>query len=117
MLVSPSLMERGRSRSREPVPQLMRAGSAGRGRSVSVESRRSRCSSEGSVAEFEELAKPLNSRQDKTCCLSKYMLARLNVTSVTSSNKLQRGLHFYCIFFQLAYNIGQDFLYNIIFKI
>uniref|UniRef100_A0A8C1E6I0 Centrosomal protein CCDC61 n=1 Tax=Cyprinus carpio carpio TaxID=630221 RepID=A0A8C1E6I0_CYPCA len=63
MLASPSLMERGRSRSREPVPQLMRAGSAGRGRSVSVESRRSRCSSEGSVAEFEELAKPLNSRQ------------------------------------------------------
>uniref|UniRef100_A0A672NAC4 Centrosomal protein CCDC61 n=1 Tax=Sinocyclocheilus grahami TaxID=75366 RepID=A0A672NAC4_SINGR len=61
MLASPS--ERGRSRSREPIPQLMRAGSAGRGRSVSVESRRSRCSSEGSVAEFEELAKPLNSRQ------------------------------------------------------
>ncbi|KTG33650.1 hypothetical protein cypCar_00001483 [Cyprinus carpio] len=65
MLASPSLMERGRSRSREPVPQLMRAGSAGRGRSVSVESRRSRCSSEGSVAEFEELAKPLNSRQSR----------------------------------------------------
>ncbi|KAK7131208.1 hypothetical protein R3I94_016363 [Phoxinus phoxinus] len=65
MLASPSLMERGRSRSREPVPQLMRAGSAGRGRSVSVESRRSRCSSEGSVAEFEELAKPLNSRGRK----------------------------------------------------
>ncbi|XP_016332839.1 coiled-coil domain-containing protein 61 isoform X1 [Sinocyclocheilus anshuiensis] len=65
MLASPSLMERGRSRSREPVPQLMRAGSAGRRRSVSVESRRSRCSSEGSVAEFEELAKPLNSRGRK----------------------------------------------------
>lgn len=63
MLASPSLMERGRSRSREPVPQLMRRGSAGRGRSVSAESRRSRCSSDGSVAEFEELAKPLNSRQ------------------------------------------------------
>lgn len=65
MLTSPSLMERGRSRSREPVPQLMRERSAGRGRSVSVESRRSRCSSEGSVAEFEELAKPLNSRGRK----------------------------------------------------
>ncbi|XP_042634901.1 centrosomal protein CCDC61 isoform X3 [Cyprinus carpio] len=64
-LASPSLMERGRSRSREPIPQLMRAGSAGRRRSVSVESRRSRCSSEGSVAEFEELAKPLNSRGRK----------------------------------------------------
>uniref|UniRef100_A0A671LVC0 Centrosomal protein CCDC61 n=1 Tax=Sinocyclocheilus anshuiensis TaxID=1608454 RepID=A0A671LVC0_9TELE len=63
MLASPS--ERGRSRSREPIPQLMRAGSAGRRRSVSVESRRSRCSSEGSVAEFEELAKPLNSRGRK----------------------------------------------------
>ncbi|XP_056587268.1 centrosomal protein CCDC61 isoform X2 [Triplophysa dalaica] len=65
MLASPSLMERGRSRSREPVPQLMRRGSAGRGRSVSAESRRSRCSSDGSVAEFEELAKPLNSRGRK----------------------------------------------------
>ncbi|XP_016368249.1 coiled-coil domain-containing protein 61-like isoform X1 [Sinocyclocheilus rhinocerous] len=63
MLASPS--ERGRSRSTEPIPQLMRAGSAGRGRSVSVESRRSRCSSEGSVAEFEELARPLNSRGRK----------------------------------------------------
>ncbi|XP_051532885.1 centrosomal protein CCDC61-like isoform X1 [Myxocyprinus asiaticus] len=67
MLASPSLMERGRSRSRKPVPQLMRGGSAGRGRSVSVESR-SRCSSEGSVAEFEELAKPLNSRGRKLVC-------------------------------------------------
>ncbi|TRY97905.1 hypothetical protein DNTS_034132 [Danionella cerebrum] len=65
MLASPGLMERGRSRSRELVPQLMRTGSAGRGRSVSVESRRSRCSSEGSVADFEELAKPLNSRGRK----------------------------------------------------
>lgn len=83
MLASPSLMERGRSRSREPVPQLMRAGSAGRGRSVSVESRRSRCSSEGSVAEFEELAKPLNSRQvnKQNGLLIKVLLARLNVMS------------------------------------
>ncbi len=83
MLASPSLMERGRSRSREPVPQLMRAGSAGRGRSVSVESRRSRYSSEGSVAEFEELAKPLNSRQDnkQNRLLIQVLLARLNVMS------------------------------------
>uniref|UniRef100_A0A672N5P4 Centrosomal protein CCDC61 n=1 Tax=Sinocyclocheilus grahami TaxID=75366 RepID=A0A672N5P4_SINGR len=81
MLASPS--ERGRSRSREPIPQLMRAGSAGRGRSVSVESRRSRCSSEGSVAEFEELAKPLNSRQvnKQNRLLIQVLLARLNVMS------------------------------------
>ncbi|XP_076836795.1 centrosomal protein CCDC61 [Brachyhypopomus gauderio] len=63
MLASPVLNERGRSRSREPLCHLTRAGSAGRGRSVSVESRRSgRRSSESSMTEFEELAKPLNSR-------------------------------------------------------
>uniref|UniRef100_A0A8C2J8U9 Centrosomal protein CCDC61 n=1 Tax=Cyprinus carpio TaxID=7962 RepID=A0A8C2J8U9_CYPCA len=90
MLASPSLMERGRSRSREPVPQLMRAGSAGRGRSVSVESRRSRCSSEGSVAEFEELAKPLNSRQvnKQNRLLIQVLLARLNVMSAGSTKML-----------------------------
>uniref|UniRef100_A0A8C2GRF3 Centrosomal protein CCDC61 n=1 Tax=Cyprinus carpio TaxID=7962 RepID=A0A8C2GRF3_CYPCA len=90
MLASPSLMERGRSRSREPVPQLMRAGSAGRGRSVSVESRRSRCSSEGSVAEFEELAKPLNSRQvnKQNRLLTQVLLARLNVMSAGSTKML-----------------------------
>uniref|UniRef100_A0A8C1I8E8 Centrosomal protein CCDC61 n=1 Tax=Cyprinus carpio TaxID=7962 RepID=A0A8C1I8E8_CYPCA len=90
MLASPSLMERGRSRSREPIPQLMRAGSAGRGRSVSVESRRSRCSSEGSVAEFEELAKPLNSRQvnKQNRLLTQVLLARLNVMSAGSTKML-----------------------------
>ncbi|TTK94550.1 Coiled-coil domain-containing protein 61 [Bagarius yarrelli] len=62
MLTSPSLNERGRSRSREHVSQFIRRGSAGRGRSTSVESRRSRHSSESSMAEFEDLAKPLNSR-------------------------------------------------------
>ncbi|KAB5549041.1 hypothetical protein PHYPO_G00062700 [Pangasianodon hypophthalmus] len=65
MLASPALNERGRSRSREHVPQLIRRGSAGRGRSTSVESRRSRHSSESSMAEFEDLAKPLNSRGRK----------------------------------------------------
>ncbi|KAK3555383.1 hypothetical protein QTP86_015668 [Hemibagrus guttatus] len=65
MLTSPALNERGRSRSREHVPQLIRRGSAGRGRSTSVESRRSRHSSESSMAEFEDLAKPLNSRGRK----------------------------------------------------
>lgn len=62
MLASPSLTERGRSRSREHGPQLVRRGSAGQGRSTSVESRRSHHSSESSLAEFEDLAKPLNSR-------------------------------------------------------
>ncbi|XP_072518010.1 centrosomal protein CCDC61 isoform X4 [Salminus brasiliensis] len=65
MLASPAMNERGRSRSREPVPQLIRAGSAGRGRSLSVESRRSRHSSGSSIVDFEELAKPLNSRGRK----------------------------------------------------
>ncbi|MCJ8740939.1 hypothetical protein PDJAM_G00064990 [Pangasius djambal] len=65
MLASPALNERGRSRSREHVPQMIRRGSAGRGRSTSVESRRSRHSSESSLAEFEDLAKPLNSRGRK----------------------------------------------------
>ncbi|XP_017573568.1 coiled-coil domain-containing protein 61 isoform X1 [Pygocentrus nattereri] len=65
MLPSPALNERGRSRSREPIPQLIRGGSAGRGRSLSVESRRSRHSSESSIVDFEELAKPLNSRGRK----------------------------------------------------
>uniref|UniRef100_A0A8B9JDY4 Centrosomal protein CCDC61 n=1 Tax=Astyanax mexicanus TaxID=7994 RepID=A0A8B9JDY4_ASTMX len=62
MLASPALNERGRSRSREPVPQLIRAGSLGRGRSLSVESRRSRHSSGSSIVDFEELAKPLNGK-------------------------------------------------------
>lgn len=66
MLTSPGLNERGRSRSREHVPQLVRRGSAGRGRSTSVESRRSRHSSESSMVEFEDLAKPLNSRSVKS---------------------------------------------------
>ncbi|XP_066501191.1 centrosomal protein CCDC61 isoform X2 [Hoplias malabaricus] len=65
MLTSPAVNERGRSRSREPAPQLISGGSFGRGRSLSVESRRSRHSSESSVADFEELAKPLNSRGRK----------------------------------------------------
>lgn len=64
-LASPALNERGRSRSREHAPQLIRRGSAGRGRSTSVESRRSRHSSESSLAEFEDLAKPLNSKSVK----------------------------------------------------
>ncbi|KAG9332978.1 hypothetical protein JZ751_013933 [Albula glossodonta] len=65
MLASPPVVERGRSRSRETRPQLTRIGSAGRGRSLSIESRRSRRSSDSSMAEFEELAKPLPSRGRK----------------------------------------------------
>ncbi|XP_062867608.1 centrosomal protein CCDC61 [Trichomycterus rosablanca] len=65
MLASPSLNERGRSRSRERASQPIRRGSAGRGRSTSVESGRSRRSSDSSMAEFEDLAKPLNSRGRK----------------------------------------------------
>ncbi|XP_035266077.1 coiled-coil domain-containing protein 61 isoform X3 [Anguilla anguilla] len=47
--------QRGRSRSREMRPQLTRVGSADRRRSLSLESRRSRRSSDSSAAEFEEL--------------------------------------------------------------
>ncbi|XP_029556644.1 centrosomal protein CCDC61 isoform X1 [Salmo trutta] len=58
MLASPVLergLERGRSRSREAYPQLTRAGSGSRGRSLSIESRRSRQSSENSLVELDEL--------------------------------------------------------------
>ncbi|XP_012989884.1 coiled-coil domain-containing protein 61 isoform X3 [Esox lucius] len=58
MLASPVLdrgLERGRSRSREAYPQMTRAGSGSRGRSVSIESRRSRQSSENSLVEMDEL--------------------------------------------------------------
>ncbi|XP_031428237.1 centrosomal protein CCDC61 isoform X2 [Clupea harengus] len=65
MLVSPALVERGRSRSREICPQLVRTGSGGRGRSLSAESRRSQRSSGSSVTDLDELAKPLSSRGRK----------------------------------------------------
>ncbi|XP_028839260.1 centrosomal protein CCDC61 isoform X2 [Denticeps clupeoides] len=65
MLVSSSLVERGRSRCRELCPQAVRAGNKGRGRSVSVESRRSQRSSESSVIELDEPLKPLTSRGRK----------------------------------------------------
>lgn len=65
MLASPVVLERGRSRSREAYPQLTRTGSAGRGRSLSMESRRSRQSSENSLVEMDELAQPLTSRGRK----------------------------------------------------
>ncbi|XP_067087884.1 centrosomal protein CCDC61-like isoform X1 [Osmerus mordax] len=64
MLASPVVLERGRSRSREAYQQV-RTGSTGRGRSVSVESRRSRQSSENSLADMDELAQPLTSRGRK----------------------------------------------------
>ncbi|XP_046876933.1 centrosomal protein CCDC61 isoform X1 [Hypomesus transpacificus] len=64
MLASPVVLERGRSRSREAYKQV-RTGSTGRGRSLSVESRRSRQSSENSLADMDELAQPLTSRGRK----------------------------------------------------
>ncbi|XP_023868942.1 centrosomal protein CCDC61 isoform X1 [Salvelinus sp. IW2-2015] len=51
MLASP-VLERGRSRSREAYPQLTRAGSGSRGRSLSIESRRSKQSSVNSLDEL-----------------------------------------------------------------
>ncbi|XP_041808022.1 centrosomal protein CCDC61 isoform X3 [Chelmon rostratus] len=57
MLTSPIVPERGRSRSREAYPQMARSGS--RGRSLSVERRGSRNSSESSLVDMEEMAKTL----------------------------------------------------------
>ncbi|KAM4619997.1 centrosomal protein CCDC61 isoform 2-T2 [Polymixia lowei] len=63
MLTSPVPPERGRSRSREAYPQMTRSGS--RGRSLSVERRRSRQSSEGSLVDMDEMANALMSRGRK----------------------------------------------------
>ncbi|KAM4546935.1 centrosomal protein CCDC61 isoform 2-T2 [Fundulus diaphanus] len=57
ILSSPVLPERGRSRSREANPQLVRTGS--RGRSLSMERRGSRNSSESSLADMDEMTKTL----------------------------------------------------------
>lgn len=57
MLASPIVPERGRSRSREAYPQMTRSGS--RGRSLSVERRGSRNSSDSSLVDMEEMAKTL----------------------------------------------------------
>ncbi|KAI3373548.1 hypothetical protein L3Q82_022140, partial [Scortum barcoo] len=56
-MTSPVIPERGRSRSRETYPQMVRSGS--RGRSLSVERRGSRNSSESSLVDMEEMAKTL----------------------------------------------------------
>nr|XP_057943158.1 centrosomal protein CCDC61 [Doryrhamphus excisus]XP_057943159.1 centrosomal protein CCDC61 [Doryrhamphus excisus]XP_057943160.1 centrosomal protein CCDC61 [Doryrhamphus excisus] len=57
MMASPLVPERGRSRSREACPQMWRSGS--RGRSLSVERRGSRNSSESSLVDMEEMTKNL----------------------------------------------------------
>ncbi|CAL1573726.1 unnamed protein product [Knipowitschia caucasica] len=55
LLTSPVFQERGRSRSREPHPAMVRSGS--RGRSLSIERRLSRNSSESSLVDMEEITK------------------------------------------------------------
>ncbi|XP_072302523.1 centrosomal protein CCDC61 isoform X2 [Eucyclogobius newberryi] len=55
MLAAPLFQERGRSRSREPHPPMVRTGS--RGRSLSVELRLSRNSSENSLVDMDEVTK------------------------------------------------------------
>ncbi|KAM6984495.1 centrosomal protein CCDC61 isoform 2-T2 [Tautogolabrus adspersus] len=57
MLTSPIVTERGRSRSREAYPLM--AGASSRGRSLSVERRGSRNSSESSLVDMEEMARTL----------------------------------------------------------
>ncbi|XP_036381320.1 coiled-coil domain-containing protein 61 [Megalops cyprinoides] len=92
MMASPPVLERGRSRSRESRPQQARIGSAGRGRSISVESRRSRRSSDSSMAELEELAKPLPSRGRKPSWSSPAMpRARLPAKKPLCSTPTRRG--------------------------
>ncbi|XP_053187401.1 centrosomal protein CCDC61 isoform X2 [Scomber japonicus] len=54
MLTSPIVPERGRSRSREAYPHMTRSGS--RGRSLSLERRGSRNSSESSLVDMDEMA-------------------------------------------------------------
>lgn len=54
MLTSPTVPERGRSRSREAYCQVTRSSS--RGRSLSVERRGSKNSSESSLVDMEEMA-------------------------------------------------------------
>ncbi|XP_029956605.1 centrosomal protein CCDC61 isoform X2 [Salarias fasciatus] len=58
LLTSPIVPERGRSRSREAYPLAARSGS--RGRSLSIERRGSRNSSESSLVDMEEMAKTLS---------------------------------------------------------
>ncbi|XP_060941627.1 centrosomal protein CCDC61 [Limanda limanda] len=57
ILTSPNMPERGRSRSRDAYPQMVRSGS--RGRSLSVERRGSRNSSESSLVDMDEMSKAL----------------------------------------------------------
>lgn len=57
MVTSPVIPERGRSRSRDAHPQMVRSGS--RGRSLSVERRGSRNSSESSLVDVEEMTRTL----------------------------------------------------------
>lgn len=57
ILASPAFQERGRSRSREPHPLMVQSG--GRGRSLSVERRLSRNSSESSLVDVDEMTKAL----------------------------------------------------------
>ncbi|XP_015196377.1 centrosomal protein CCDC61 isoform X2 [Lepisosteus oculatus] len=61
MLTTPTSSERGRARSRETRHGSARLGLAARGRGSSVESQRSRQSSASSLADLEDLAKPLPS--------------------------------------------------------
>lgn len=57
MLTSPVVPERGRSRSREAYAQMARSGS--RGRSLSMERKGSKNSSESSLVDMEEMTKAL----------------------------------------------------------
>ncbi|XP_063751461.1 centrosomal protein CCDC61 isoform X2 [Eleginops maclovinus] len=64
ILISPNVPERGRSRSRDAYPHTARAGS--RGRSLSIERRGSRNSSESSLVDMEEMSQNLFRGRKKT---------------------------------------------------
>lgn len=77
MLASPIVPERGRSRSREAYPQMVRSNS--RGRSLSMERRGSRKSSDGSLADMEEMSKTLFRWWDGTYEQSLCLPAKFNI--------------------------------------
>ncbi|TWW74905.1 Coiled-coil domain-containing protein 61 [Takifugu flavidus] len=97
MLASPVVPERGRSRSREAYPQLVRSNS--RGRSLSVERRGSRNSSDSSVVDMEEMTKTLFRGKMQMCNgpsglseMSRSRLTRKPLSSTPTYRMKDKGL-------------------------
>nr|XP_020454391.1 coiled-coil domain-containing protein 61 isoform X2 [Monopterus albus] len=88
ILASPIIPERGRSRSREAYPPVARSGS--RGRSLSVERRGSRNSSESSLVDMDEMAKTLFRGRKQTCNGRSMSRGRLLTRKPVCSTPTQR---------------------------